>query len=610
MESRTIFRADAATAAQGEGADHSLPIFTFAAIVTILRQTQAEDLLPEPITIGALALAGVGTIAGTIAGGIAGNVSDRVFCGHLRNLKARFAGMLGKPENEHVARSIRVVQMQALERVVKDYRALDRPEWATQPHLRPDMFFQRAIAFCAANVGRCRQLSVQINFDITPVLTAAFDGLLASAEHDGPSVQRAAAIAVFAEDHVLDELREALDGVVLPEGFEQHFRKGQNDRLGFLDLFGHFASDELKHQDEFRRIWMAEKLAIIEGLSFDTTEMLAVMDRRFGAALARIEAKAEESLQLQKSHLEETRAIRYEIAREKGIEPEKLVPIFEALGHEKLTPDEMRERAEEAIAGIVAKANEIIKPSNDGADIDAAIGAARVKLKEIDTAGARGILAAKIAEEEDNRKQRLLPLLREQADIEMLALDRTAAKTTLHHIVALDPANGWAWVEIGDLQRIAGTTSAALEAFSKALAADREAGDEVRTSVALDRIGDVLRAQGDLSGALENYREGLEIRRRLLSQDPSHSERARDVSVSVNKIGDVLVAQGALEGALENYSEALEISRRLLSQDPSHSERARDVSVSLAKMAVLEVQRGDAKAACALLNKASRSSTG
>lgn len=240
-------------------------------------------------------------------------------------------------------------------------------------------------------------------------------------------------------------------------------------------------------------------------------------------------SKADETLTLQRVQLEEMGAMRYDIAREKGVEPEKLVPIFETLGHEKLTSDEMREKAEEAIAGIVAKANESVKPSNDGADIDATIGAARAKLKDIDTTGARGILAAKIAEEEDNRKRRLLPLLAEMADIEKLALDYDAAKVSLQQIVALDPANGRAWVEIGDLERITGTTGVALDAFGRALAADREAGDEARVAIALDRIGDVLRAQGAFEGALENYREGLEISRRLLSQDPSHSKRARDV---------------------------------------------------------------------------------
>ena len=249
------------------------------------------------------------------------------------------------------------------------------------------------------------------------------------------------------------------------------------------------------------------------------------------------------------------------IAREKGLEPDKLAPIFEALGHEKLTPDEMREKAEEAIAGIVAKANEPVKPSNDGADIDATIGAARAKLKVIDTAGARGILAAKIAEEEENRKRRLLPLLTEKAQIEKLALDYDAAKASLRQIVALDPANGRAWVEIGDLERITGTTGAALEAFGKALTSDRDAGDVIRVAIALVRIGDVLVAQGALEGALENYREGLEIRRRLLSQDPSHSERARDLIVSCVKMSETDVANAATF-----LAEALEIAERLAAQ--------------------------------------------
>ncbi len=97
----------------------------------------------------------------------------------------------------------------------------------------------------------------------------------------------------------------------------------------------------------------------------------------------------------------------------------------------------------------------------------------------------------------------------------------------------------------------------------------------------MNKIGDVLVSRNDLSGALSRYEEGLEIARRLMAADPSHAERARDVSVSVNKIGDVLRSRNDLSGALSRYEEGLEIARRLMAADPSHAEHARDVSVSL-----------------------------
>ena len=97
-------------------------------------------------------------------------------------------------------------------------------------------------------------------------------------------------------------------------------------------------------------------------------------------------------------------AMRLEIARDKGVDPANLIPLFEHLGQGGLTLDEMRVRAAEAVAEIVARSRRQVEASNDGADIDATIGAARQKLADLDTAGARTVLADKIAEEEDARR--------------------------------------------------------------------------------------------------------------------------------------------------------------------------------------------------------------
>jgi hypothetical protein len=108
---------------------------------------------------------------------------------------------------------------------------------------------------------------------------------------------------------------------------------------------------------------------------------------------------------------EEVAALRVEFARERGVDPKVLIPLFEHLGQSGLTLDEMRSRASEAIEAILSRARQKVEPSNDGSDVDATIGAARARLGSLDTAGARAIVAAKIAEE---KTQRLVPLLEEQ----------------------------------------------------------------------------------------------------------------------------------------------------------------------------------------------------
>ena len=102
----------------------------------------------------------------------------------------------------------------------------------------------------------------------------------------------------------------------------------------------------------------------------------------------------------------------------------------------------MRVRAGEAIAEIISRSERRVEPSNEGADIDAAIGAARQKLAGLDTAGARTVLTDKIAEEEEARRQRLVPLLQEKVAIERLGYDYESAEATLRRLVALTPDSG------------------------------------------------------------------------------------------------------------------------------------------------------------------------
>src|SRR5262249_60702156 len=72
------------------------------------------------------------------------------------------------------------------------------------------------------------------------------------------------------------------------------------------------------------------------------------------------------------------------------------------------------------------------------------------------------------------------------------------------------------------------------------------------------RIADVLMAQGNLTGALQSFRDGLAIAERLAQADPSNWHR--DLGISYRQIGDVLVAQGNLTEALP-LQEALAVRR-------------------------------------------------
>jgi len=112
--------------------------------------------------------------------------------------------------------------------------------------------------------------------------------------------------------------------------------------------------------------------------------------------------------------------------------------------------------------------------------------------------------------------------------------------------------------------------------------------------------------QFDLLETLENdagldtrlvlIRRTHEVLQRLAEQDPTNASWQRDLSVSHNKVGDVLRSQGDAAGALSAYRDSLAIAERLAEQDPTNASWQRDVSVSCYKIADLLERMGDAQA--------------
>jgi tetratricopeptide (TPR) repeat protein len=225
-----------------------------------------------------------------------------MFCGLVRGISDRVAGLAGLPENQEFSKAVRTAHIQALERLVSNYRAIGRPEWESHPHTRPDVFFERSREFCRTTIGRCLNPKVKLNIEVTGALGSAIDAILFEPVRDGPAGKRAEAIAFFAEQTVLNELVEVLDGVILPDGFEDHFRKGAGGRPRFLDLFGAYVAEQIKGNERFRAILTAGLLSRIEALAFDSTELLARIELRFRGVLAQIAKTTEEIRATQEAH--------------------------------------------------------------------------------------------------------------------------------------------------------------------------------------------------------------------------------------------------------------------------------------------------------------------
>ncbi len=165
-------------------------------------------------------------------------------------------------------------------------------------------------------------------------------------------------------------------------------------------------------------------------------------------------------------------------------------------------------------------------------------------------------------------------------------------------------ANEWrapALSRQGNVLQTVGDTGTALEAYRAGLDIHRRLADQDQgnagwqrdLSVSHDRIGDVLVAQGNLTAGLEAYHAGLDIAQRLADRDGGNAGWQRDLSVSHGRIGDVLVAQGNLPAALEAYRAGLDIRQRLVDQDPDHAGWQRDLSVSHGKIGDVLVAQGN-----------------
>ena len=105
-----------------------------------------------------------------------------------------------------------------------------------------------------------------------------------------------------------------------------------------------------------------------------------------------------------------------------------------------------------------------------------------------------------------------------------------------------------------------------VEEYYKVFGGENEDIDSLRRRAAsLHNRGDILRGQGDLAGALAAHREGIAIDERLLTLNPTLTERDL-VALHYVQIGAILYGLGMLDEALEIYRGPIEFYESL---DPS-----------------------------------------
>ncbi len=118
-------------------------------------------------------------------------------------------------------------------------------------------------------------------------------------------------------------------------------------------------------------------------------------------------------------------------------------------------------------------------------------------------------------------------------------------------------------------------------------------------AVAYVQVGDVLlnRGQsGDEETAHVYFQRSLTLSERLIAENPQSAQAARDFSVSLGRLGEYHARrrkEGDKETARHFFERSLELKEKLMADNPYSSEAARDIMVSHFKLFHLHREAGD-----------------
>jgi tetratricopeptide (TPR) repeat protein len=157
---------------------------------------------------------------------------------------------------------------------------------------------------------------------------------------------------------------------------------------------------------------------------------------------------------------------------------------------------------------------------------------------------------------------------------------------------------------LGDVRLAQGDIAGALRQYESAERIRRTQLDgtaELRhdLSISSDKIGDVRFAQGDTTEALRRYRSALEIRTALFAQDPESARWGRSLHSSHGKVGSVLAARGETQEALDSMRRACVLMERLVQRHPGDTKLELDLARSRRRIASLLLQKSDLDGAVA-----------
>jgi tetratricopeptide (TPR) repeat protein len=161
----------------------------------------------------------------------------------------------------------------------------------------------------------------------------------------------------------------------------------------------------------------------------------------------------------------------------------------------------------------------------------------------------------------------------------------------------LDPADTLTWNAFAYAALDAGRTADAKAGFEQAASKGKDSKNPYPHFVSMLGLGDVAKAQGNLSEARKLYDLAAGIAEPIVKANPGNARWQRDLSVLRKKVGAVLVDQGNLPAALESYRAALAIAERLTKVDPGNAGWQFAVAGSRGEMGDVLRAQGDLPAA-------------
>ncbi len=167
----------------------------------------------------------------------------------------------------------------------------------------------------------------------------------------------------------------------------------------------------------------------------------------------------------------------------------------------------------------------------------------------------------------------------------------------------------------GDLELERGSSQAALENYRRAVQIDKRLvaqfpGGRAQhsQSLGLAILGDGLAAQGDVNGAIGEYRKALEVRLENVRQNPDNYQYHRELALLYDWLGHYSGGPsnfnlGDREKAEQYYRQALSVSEALAGNDPKNVQAQLDLSFSYEHIASVLTTKDPAQA-IELANKA------